>query len=603
MIASPTNKKGLVPHHEDQTQDTDTHNPSTFSIHQGPGLRNSDNAFDSTNLSRKAEQELQQGLADTKARMLDLQRHAHKQIVIYGDGASPLELLQDKFRLEQQGFRVQVVTDTNAVADSQYLDAPQLLLPEDHEDRVPAEPLDLLTQFRWNEVGIAELYAHLFKTKIRYSSDEAVWHVWKDGVWAVDTDNSCVHRLAEQMLNLMQCYIDNFDADDPAQAKMQRIYQTKFDQICKQSYLTNVIQRVGRRVDVQAPSIAFDAPEHLLNVRNGTINLRTGKLQTPDRADLLEHKVDVAFDPNATCPRWEQFLHEVFEGDVERIAFMQRAVGYTLTAATTEQCMFILHGFGCNGKSTFTDILSQLVGSLATSVRINVLELMQTGGGDGPTDSLANMKGRRLVLSSETSSGKRLDEALIKDITGCDTISARRLHSKGFTFKPKMKVWMACNHKPTIAGNDKGIWRRVRLVPFNVSFEDRKDYALTAKLTAELPGIMAWAVRGAVQWHATGLGSCEAVDRETAEYRAENDIIGQFLEDSATVGDGLTEDNSRLYGVYASWCVSNGNKQFSHRAFTQRMRERGFNQSRTNKGRYWEGLRLNISNSSYIPTH
>jgi putative DNA primase/helicase len=250
-----------------------------------------------------------------------------------------------------------------------------------------------------------------------------------------------------------------------------------------------------------------------------------------------------------------------------------------------------LHGTGANGKSTLLETLSTLLGDYAETTRAETL-LIKTYDGGIPND-VAALKGARFVSTSETEEGKRLAEALVKAITGGDTLSARFMRGEFFKFKPSFKLWLASNHKPVIRGTDHAIWDRIRLVPFNVRIpEDEQDKDLPHKLQAELAGILAWAVRGCLDWQHRGLGMPQEIAAATESYRSEMDVLAAFIADCCIMAEGARVTAKDLYGAYRSWCEDAGEKPVSQKALGTRLEEKTFRPGRTKTGRFWIGIGL-----------
>ena len=336
---------------------------------------------------------------------------------------------------------------------------------------------------------------------------------------------------------------------------------------------------------------AFDQQPYLLACRNGTVDLRTGALRQHRRGDLLTKVVAVDFDADARCPRWEAFLLEVMDGSAEMVAFLQRAVGYSLTGATVEQVLFLLYGTGANGKSTFTETLRALLGDYATQAEFTTFLARSS---DSVRNDIARLVGARFVSASEAEGGRPLAEAVVKQMTGGDIITARFLFKEFFEFRPAFKVWLAANHKPSVRGTDHGIWRRIRLVPFTVTIPpERRDKRLPERLMAELPGILAWAVRGCLAWQQEGLGVPPEVLAATDSYREEMDVLAGFLDEHCVVQEGAFVATKELYAAYATWAEGAGEKKLSKKWLAMRLAERGFTSGRGLRGvRGWRGLRL-----------
>jgi putative DNA primase/helicase len=312
----------------------------------------------------------------------------------------------------------------------------------------------------------------------------------------------------------------------------------------------------------------------LFNCHNGTIDLQTGTFRAHDPADLITHLAPVIYNPKATCPTWEKFLKEVFADDMELVAFLQRAIGWCLTGVVRDRALFFLYGaHGHNGKTTLVEILRDLLGtvgeeSFGYARKVDVQTFMRSKNYEDNLRKAAQLPGARFVYSSETDEEHRLNEILIKDMTGGDTIEARRLYREAFTFQPTFKPWMYGNHKPEIRGTDDALWSRVKLVPFEVSFADRIDLDLPAKLRRELSGILNWAIAGCKAWQRDGLQTPEKVKAATATYRKEQDTIGQFILERCQTGEDYMQCKaSRLYTGYRSWAEHNGHPVLSQKRF------------------------------------
>lgn len=362
--------------------------------------------------------------------------------------------------------------------------------------------------------------------------------------------------------------------------------QTERRGIAKWALSTESAQRIRAMLalaesetGIRARAGDFDRDPWRLNVLNGTLDLRTGKLRPHMRQDNITKLAAVEHDPHATCPLWLKFLAETTDGDQNMIAYLQRMVGLALTGDTSEHCFHLLWGTGANGKTTFTSIILALLGEYGQTTSIDTLLAKRAGG--IPND-LAALCGSRLVVASEIPENGRLNESLVKDLTGQDRISARFLHHEWFEFVPSFKLWLFGNHRPVIRGTDYAIWRRVRLVPFTVTIpEARQDKHLADKLKAELPGILNWALEGCLAWQRDGLQPTEKVKAATTGYRLEQDVLGQFLAECTIESDLLEARASELYKAYTEWCQENGEKAVSGTAFGRAMTERGYDKHKS----------------------
>jgi putative DNA primase/helicase len=334
----------------------------------------------------------------------------------------------------------------------------------------------------------------------------------------------------------------------------------------------------------------LDKDHWLFNVRNGTIDLRTGELKEHNQDDLITRIANVDYDPNADCPAWKQFIMEIMNYNTELITFIQNALGWAITGDISEQSMFILFGTGANGKSTFLNTIMNIVGDYAVATPTETFMKKQ---GDHISNDLARLRGTRFVTTTEAEHGRRLSEPLIKQMTGNDQMTARFLYGEYFNFVPTFKIWMATNHKPVIKGTDHGIWRRIKLIPFITRIEEEKqDKHLERKLIQEASGILNWLLEGAKRWYKEGLKTPKIIINATDEYRAEMDIIGNFIKERCVHGEGDSIQARELFKCYQEWCNENNEHASCERIFSLRIKELGIVQKRHKDARYWQGLQL-----------
>lgn len=354
------------------------------------------------------------------------------------------------------------------------------------------------------------------------------------------------------------------------------------------------------RVRVGAEEL--DTDPFALNVLNGTLDLRTGELRPHRPEDLITKVAPVDHDPAATCPTWDAFLRRILDGNGRLIAFLQEAVGYALTGDTSEQVIFLLHGTGANGKSTLLETLTDMLGDYWAKMNAETLQDQMRSAGAASED-VAKLAGARFVTSVEIPPGRPLNTALVKELTGGDTVQARFLYRPFFSFRPRFKAFLAMNQKPTIRDPTEGIWRRIRQIPFTVTIPPgERDKKLPEKLRAEMPGILAWAVRGCLSWQRNGLSTPEEVVAATESYRAEQDALAAFLADCCVVAPGLEVATKDLLKAYKEWCEASGEEPLSATAFGKRLSERGFPSGRAHGGRVRRGLALASSVPSGPPS-
>ncbi|RBP48168.1 putative DNA primase/helicase [Roseimicrobium gellanilyticum] len=349
--------------------------------------------------------------------------------------------------------------------------------------------------------------------------------------------------------------------------------------------------RSDPRVSLDDMSV-WDADLFLLGVKNGVVNLRDCSFHPAERDMMITKSAGVSYDAAATCPKWEAFVERVLP-DPEVRHFMQVSAGYWLTGSTKAQCFWFLYGSGANGKTTFLETLYALSSSYSQKANGMLAEK--------PTDNntlgeLAKLPGVRLLVGQEVSDSMRLNESLVKDITGGETIGARHLYKPFFEFRPSCKLVMFGNHRPTISGTDGGIWRRVRLVPFTTIIpKEQQNDNLPEELLTELPGILNWCLRGLAHYHAHGLPMPPAVQEATETYREDSDVLGEFLQEATVRVQDLDEKVllSGLYEKYQTWADDSGRRtQLNKQSLRKRMEDRGYVVKHTNKGKAICGLRL-----------
>lgn len=429
-----------------------------------------------------------------------------------------------------------------------------------------------------------ELFVRLYRDSVRYSPGIG-WLEWDGTRWRPDEDGAA-QRYAKRVADHRM--MEALGSPDPDVRKRAMADAIKCES-AKRILATLMM------AETESPLIVhqhrLDADPWALNTTSGTVDLRTGALREHDREALITKRASIDYDPDAECPRWERFIREVLAEDPQLAWWTQKALGYSCTGLTAEQCFFLAYGTGANGKSTLLEIMREILGDYAQDTPS---ETFMAGREKNSSNDRARLRGARFVTCSEAGEGRRFDEELLKRFTGGDTVTARFMYREFFEFRPQLKLWVAANHRPEIRGQDDGIWRRVRLVPFEVSFRDRADASLPATLRAEASGILNWLVRGAVAWYAERLGTHERVSAATAEYREESDVLGLFLEDCCETGpaDVYCAPASTLYGAYQRWAKEQGQQQpMTQTKFAARLKDRGLRPSkRHGNGRMWEGV-------------
>ncbi len=435
-------------------------------------------------------------------------------------------------------------------------------------------------RFNLTDMGNAERFVGRHGRDVRYCYPWAKWLIWTGARWEVDVAGM-VHRLAKGTVRGI--YGEAAAAEDESERKALAKHATASEAEGKIKAMLELAKS-----DVPVSPDDLDADPWLLNAPNGTVDLRTGELRAHRREDLLTKTAGAEYQPDAPAPAWGAFLERVLPGEELR-RFIQRSTGYSATGDTSEQCMFINHGAGANGKSTFQEALAECLGDYAMRAPTEMLMVKRTGG--IPND-VARLKGARFVAASETEEGRRLAESLVKDLTGQDTITARFMRAEFFDFKPSHKLWLSTNHKPEIRGTDSAIWRRIRLVPWSVTIPPaERDRKLPEKLRQELAGVLAWVVQGCIEWRREGLGEPEEVRAATAGYRAEMDTLAAFIDECCVVAQNARTPATHLYTAYKGWCEESGERHDTQKKFGMRLTERGFEREKAGVY-YWLGIGL-----------
>ena len=338
----------------------------------------------------------------------------------------------------------------------------------------------------------------------------------------------------------------------------------------------------------------LDNQPMLLAVQNGIIDLRTGQLRPAEREDLITKQCPVVFDETAECPTWEEFICDITLGDEELVQYLQMMAGYFLTGSNREQCIFILHGHGSNGKSTFVNVLQDLLGAYANQTPTEVLMMRKRSGAD---PEVARLKGTRLAVVAETDAGQQFSEVMLKQLTGGDKVVARHLYAEYIEFTPQHKIVMTANHLPMIRGTDHAIWRRIRVVPFDQVFTKQNlDAKLPEKLNAELSGILNWCLEGCKKWQMYDLGKsrCRAVAQITRGYQEDNDPVAVWLQ-ARCVRDESTMavlHNDELHASYTEWAKASGARFMNPQELGKILSSKGIKRARTSQGRGYVGIRF-----------
>lgn len=439
---------------------------------------------------------------------------------------------------------------------------------------------------------------------VRYT--EAVGFLQLEGgIWVQKADaqvRTLAHQVGDRLRGFTQAaYAHAKATKDKADVDKANRFGAYRDVALSSRGVDALVKELKSVAGVYASIEDFDRHPYYLAARNGVIDLRTGELLHHDPALMLTRRVEYDYDPEARAPRWVQYLSEVFPGQPDMPGYLQRLVGYGITGSTAEQCFVVLYGTGSNGKSIFTETLTDVFRAITVTTPFSTFEAKQNG--TIPND-LAALNGARLVMAPEGEQNKPMAEALLKRATGRDRIAARFLNREFFEFLPTFLLFMSSNYKPAFKGQDDGLWRRVKLIEFGRKFKGHeKDPFLGDALLAEAPGILAWAVAGAVQWYKSGLGEPAQIIEATANYKANSDVLAGFLGEGDAESEYLKTDDEhdwvprtdlfRAFQEYAEEGNFRDLAGWSSRAFYRAIEERGVPARRRNGTTGFVGIAKN----------
>lgn len=440
-----------------------------------------------------------------------------------------------------------------------------------------ANPLYPLT-----DIGNAERFADQYEEKLRWVPQWKKWIVWSGTHWKVDQDLRVMSLAIESVKGIIN------EAQYISDEHFRKALYKWATQSQAKARIDALLELAKSFLPMNADQL--DCDPHLLNLPNGTYNLKHGRLQEHKPEDFITKITKAEYDESATCGTFLQVLSDLTKDRQDVVDYLQKAVGYSSTALTDEDVFFILFGPGRNGKSTVLETISNVLGDYAMTTRAEAF----TQSNAIPSD-LARLDGARFISAAETEAGQKMNDSIIKRLTGGDRIQARFMYADWFEFDFTGKIWLATNHKPTITSQSIAVWERIRLIPCeNIIPREKRDPSLRAHLwEMEKSGILNWIIEGARRWYEEGLGEPpEVITEATQEYRREMDIIGDFLDECCDRGEGLTVSASKLYQSFQSWARENGRPVFGNRRFKSEMADLGYEQGRSDNGLVWSGINL-----------
>jgi putative DNA primase/helicase len=452
------------------------------------------------------------------------------------------------------------------------------------------------------DIGNAERLVDQYGNNLKYCHHFNSWYVWtpSEGRWRKD-DLEQIYRAAKDVIRRIGVEASR----GSTKTSSDELYKWAMACECR-AHLIGMTEIAKCDPKIAALPEIWDVDDFSINLLNGTYDLKNFELREHSIKDYNSKIALFEFDKTAKCPNWLKFLNRIFvsrEDKYEIISFIQRAIGYTLTGSTKEQSMFLLWGSGANGKSVLIDVIRTMLGEYGITTDSSTF-VSSKGGSDGgrARGDIARLAGSRMVCSSENSPDSRLDEQLIKNLTGSDKVTARFLYQEAFEFYPKFKIWWAFNHQPQIYDTTNSIWRRIKLIPFEETIpDDEQDPLLAEKLKVEIPGIFNWAIEGLKNYYELGsLGAPSAISKATKEYREDQDILHEFImeccefsTDTDLFGKIYDIKAKDLYESYKTWNAWNGDeKPMNSTKFGNLLKDRGFKKDRKKDGVHYFGVRL-----------
>ena len=457
-------------------------------------------------------------------------------------------------------------------------------------DLTGAKPKLKPKAFSYDDTGNSGRFLRGFGERVLYSYIHKKWYYYSGKVW-VEDDLGKVYEMADYIANSIGK--EPIFVSDPKDEKLVEQAEKALNNHKKYTRSfrgkENMLKDTQHHVAVGTDE--FDKDKYLFNTVSGYIDLTNGHMMQHQASKKMSRMSYSEYNTNSECPHWEKFLMEIFQGDKELIAYIQRAIGYSMSGDISEQMMFILVGNGQNGKSVFLNVLNDVMGTYAMNIQpqtIAVKQGMQTANSD-----VARLKGARFVTTTEPNKGMRLDEGTVKQLTGDDKVTARFLYGKEFEYEVEFKIWMATNYKPIITGTDDGIWRRMAIIPFEYKVpKDKVDKKLTGKLKAELSGILNWCIKGYQMWRENGLQEPQVVANQRDEYRSEMDIVYSFVSEKCIINPLASVKKSDLWEEFQDWIKYNNeyDKMGSKRFYIEVNKQ--FKDEKRRDGTYYVGVGL-----------
>jgi putative DNA primase/helicase len=470
-------------------------------------------------------------------------------------------------------------------------------LPDDEVKQIAKsiaryDPAPLLAELHCTDLDNGRWFATLFGDRARWDHRRGQWLIWDTVRWRPDADGE-IARLAREALRRMREAAEAL-SDDALRSKWIK-HSLASESLTRREAMLTVAKAekpIADRGD------AWDTDPWLLGVPNGVVDLRTGKLRDAVHPDRITKQAGVPYDPQAKAPRWRAFVSEVMDNKADRISFLRRALGYSMSGDCREEVVFFAFGSGANGKSKLFEAVGYALGDYQMDTPLSTFTTSRHGE-SGATNDLAALPGARFVTVAEPADGSTFNAERIKKVSGRDLVTARFLHREFFSYRPVAKLWLFGNHKPRVSDRSAGFWRRMRLIPFGVSFEGdpRKDPLLAEKLRAEAPGILAWLVEACMEWQREGLAAPPDVLTATEGYRDETDDLRDFLDAKCIELPSAWTSKSEMWDAYKAWCADQGTKPYGRNTFLGKVGDR-YEPATVNGARGFKGIGLPASEHS-----
>ena len=470
---------------------------------------------------------------------------------------------------------------------------------------------------RCTDAANGEILATMGRDRLRWVHSWARWLVWDGRRWSQDGADvaalgfaiRCMRemhlRVSEEVAVLEKRFAAVATSKEQAEDIQKRLVPLR---AIVKHYVAS--QNKGRldaalvcaRVSLGVNHVDLDQHPWTLNCPNGQLDLRTGILSDPNPDDLLTQITNTEWDDSATCPIWDRFIAQIACGDTLLLLYLQRIMGMAIAGGVRENVLVFFFGEGDNGKSTLFDTILGVLGGGYSCMGARTLLVSNRAGSDTHPTEIADLYGKRFVTCEELSSGQRLDEGKVKWLTGGADLKARRMNEDFWSFKPVHTIFMSGNSKPKIHDDTRGMWRRLKLVPWRFTVSN-PDTQLKEKLAGERAGILRWLVAGCVEWQRVGMSEPPVVVEATEEYRRDSDAFGQFLSELAVVEPAGRIKKTALREAYETWCRGSGREPLGDDRVTQRLKKLGCTamtvRAGSTTGKGWAGIRLKTQQELY----